>query len=191
MAAEKEKREWQLFLKKRFDEKRAAESGALAAVCVEPQAKCLGPRDYRNLTGSAVVAAAPREASPGASQGVLECVPTSPLAKLPIRATPGAAGLDLFATQALVIQPRSHALVSLGMAMRLPADKQGVIFARSGLALRNMMVCGGGVIDQDYRGDVKVIAMNLGEEPLVVTVGMRIAQLVLINADFTVPGKFG
>ena len=136
------------------------------------------PRDDPTPMKPVVLAAVSEETSRAEEQGVLECFPTSPYAKLPVRATPGAAGLDLFATQAVVIQPRGHAMVSLGMRMCLPVDKQGVIFARSGLAMRNMMVCGGGVIDQDYRGDVKVIAMNLGEKPLEITVGMRIAQLV-------------
>ena len=120
-------------------------------------------------------------------QGVLECFPTSPYAKLPVRGTPGSAGMDLFATHNVKIKPREHAVVSLGMQMKIPVDKQGVIFARSGLAVSHMMVCGGGVVDQDYRGDVKVIAMNLGDKVLEVSVGMRIAQLVLNNADSTVP----
>ena len=105
------------------------------------------------------------------SPKVLECFPTSPYARLPVRGTPGSAGMDLFATQKVNIAPQKHAVVSLGMRIKLPVDKQGVIFARSGLALSHMMVCGGGVIDQDYRGDVKVIAMNLGDKPLAVDVG--------------------
>ena len=99
---------------------------------------------------------------------------------LPSRATPGSAGLDLHAVKEVIVKPNGREWVPLGLKMRIPDGYQGIVFGRSGLASRNGIVIGAGVIDQDFRGDVLVLMFNLGEEELKVTIGMRIAQLVLV-----------
>ena len=100
---------------------------------------------------------------------------------LPRRATPGAAGLDLVAAAPAVIQPGKRALVPTGIALAIPEGLEGEVRPRSGLAWKHGVTClnSPGSIDSDYRGELKVILVNHGEEPFVVERGMRIAQLVL------------
>lgn len=102
---------------------------------------------------------------------------------LPSPATAGAAGLDLAAavTTPVVLAPGARALVPTGFAIALPPGHEGQVRPRSGLALRHgvTLLNAPGTIDEDYRGEVQVILVNLGQEPFTVTRGMRIAQLVV------------
>jgi dUTP pyrophosphatase len=102
---------------------------------------------------------------------------------LPAYATPGAAGMDVVAavSEDLVIAPGARAAVPTGLEMAVPEGYELQVRARSGLALHQGLAVlnGPGTIDSDYRGEVKVILANLGAEDVVVTRGMRIAQLVL------------
>ncbi len=100
---------------------------------------------------------------------------------VPERATPGAAGLDLKSSVDLVIAKSARALVPTGIAIALPDGFEGQVRPRSGLALKHGVTClnSPGTIDSDYRGEVKVILVNHGEEPFAITRGMRIAQLVI------------
>jgi len=102
---------------------------------------------------------------------------------LPAYATAGAAGMDLLAavTEPMTIQPGARALVPTGLCMALPAGHELQIRPRSGLALKHGIVLPNapGTIDEDYRGEVGVIVMNMGDAPFVVERGMRIAQGVL------------
>ncbi len=113
----------------------------------------------------------------------------SPKAKLPVRASDGAAGYDLFASEATVIPASTskdgrvdvgHALVSTGIAIALPAGHVGRIGSRSGLAVKQNIEVGAGWIDPDYRGEVKVELKNLSGEDFRVDEGMRIAQLFIL-----------
>lgn len=103
---------------------------------------------------------------------------------LPAYETAGAAGLDLRAANAedrpILILPGRRALVPTGLTMEIEAGFEGQIRPRSGLALRHGVTCLNtpGTIDSDYRGEVKVLLVNLGEEDFVVTRGMRVAQIV-------------
>ena len=110
---------------------------------------------------------------------------------LPCYATPGAAGLDLCAaiTETLVLTPGARALVPTGFAVELPEGWEGQIRPRSGLAWRHgvSLLNAPGTIDSDYRGEVKVILVNLGQEPFRVERGMRIAQLVLARVARAAP----
>jgi dUTP pyrophosphatase len=94
-----------------------------------------------------------------------------------------AAGMDLPAAveQDLVILPGKRVLVSTGWAFAIPAGFEGQVRPRSGLALRHgvTVLNTPGTIDADYRGEVKVVLVNLGDEPFVVRRGDRIAQLVV------------
>lgn len=104
---------------------------------------------------------------------------------LPRYETSGAAGLDLPAAvpadQPLVLQPLQRALVPTGLKMAIPAGFEGQVRARSGLALKQglALVNAPGTIDSDYRGEIGVLVINLGQEPITLTRGMRIAQLVI------------
>jgi len=108
----------------------------------------------------------------------------SPNAKVPVKATDGAAGYDLFASEATVIPASTvrdgrveigHALVATGIAISLPPGHVGRIGARSGLSTRHNIEVGAGWIDPDYRGELKIELKNF-----VVEVGMRIAQLLVL-----------
>jgi dUTP pyrophosphatase len=102
---------------------------------------------------------------------------------LPQYATADSAGLDLLAAvdADLVLQPGARALVPTGLAIALPPGYEAQVRPRSGLALRNgiALLNSPGTVDADYRGEVGVILINLGQEPFVVTRGMRIAQMVV------------
>jgi dUTP pyrophosphatase len=101
---------------------------------------------------------------------------------IPTRATPGSAGFDLRAAirEPLTLQPGRRALVPCGVALAIPEGWEGQVRPRSGLAARHgvTVLNAPGTIDSDYRGEVKVPLVNLGEEPFVVTRGERIAQIL-------------
>jgi dUTP pyrophosphatase len=96
-----------------------------------------------------------------------------------------AAGLDLVAAVAadapIVIAPGRWAAVPTGLALELPAGTEGQVRPRSGLAAQHgvTVLNAPGTIDADYRGEVKVLLVNLGPDSFTVTRGMRIAQLVI------------
>ena len=102
---------------------------------------------------------------------------------LPRYMTPGAAGMDLYAAPeaALVVEPGTRALVPCGFAIAIPRGYEGQVRPRSGLALKHGLSIPNapGTIDSDYRGEVCVILINLGREPVTVAPGDRIAQLVV------------
>ena len=108
---------------------------------------------------------------------------------LPSYATGGAAGLDIVAAEEVTIAPGERHAVATGFAIAIPAGYEGQVRPRSGLALKHGITCLNtpGTIDSDYRGEIKVILVNLGTEPFEVKRGMRIAQLVpapVLRADF-------
>jgi dUTP diphosphatase len=102
---------------------------------------------------------------------------------IPEPATPGSAGLDLRACvpQPVVIEPGRRLLVPTGFRIALPPGYEGQVRPRSGLALRQglTMLNTPGTIDADYRGEIAVIVINLGQEPVTISRGDRIAQLVI------------
>jgi dUTP pyrophosphatase len=104
---------------------------------------------------------------------------------LPAYETAGAAGMDLRAAvdegQPLVLRPGARVAVPTGLAIALPPGHEAQVRPRSGLALRNGVapLNSPGTVDADYRGEIKVILINLGEEDFVIRRGDRIAQLVI------------
>ena len=102
---------------------------------------------------------------------------------LPARASDHAAGFDLRAAvdAPLVLGPGERALIPTGISVAIPPGYEGQVRPRSGLAIRNgiALVNAPGTIDADYRGEVQVIAINLGSEPFAIGRGDRIAQLVI------------
>ncbi|WP_341632333.1 dUTP diphosphatase [Sphingomonas agri] len=99
---------------------------------------------------------------------------------LPSYATEGAAGLDVVAAEDLTLVPGQRHAVATGFAIAIPTGYEVQVRPRSGLALKHGVTCLNtpGTIDEDYRGEVKVILANLGSEPFSVRRGERIAQLV-------------
>ncbi|WP_441510008.1 dUTP diphosphatase [Bosea sp. TAF32] len=102
---------------------------------------------------------------------------------LPAYETAGAAGLDLRAAIAgpLVLAPGERALIPTGLAMQLPDGFEGQVRPRSGLAAKHgvTVLNAPGTVDSDYRGEVKVPLINLGQEAFAIARGDRIAQLVI------------
>ncbi|WP_416796468.1 dUTP diphosphatase [Ciceribacter azotifigens] len=104
---------------------------------------------------------------------------------LPSYETAGAAGMDLRAavteSAPMTLVPGQRALVPTGFIMEIPEGFEAQIRPRSGLALKNGVTCLNtpGTIDSDYRGEVKVLLINLGEEAFEIVRGMRIAQMVI------------
>lgn len=119
---------------------------------------------------------------------VLRLAARDPALPLPAYATAGAAGLDLVASLAppdraagLTLAFGARALVPTGLAVEIPEGYELQIRPRSGLALRHglALVNSPGTIDSDYRGEIGIIVINLGAEPVTLAHGMRIAQAVL------------
>ncbi|MFN3859359.1 MAG: dUTP diphosphatase [Caulobacter sp.] len=113
---------------------------------------------------------------------------------LPAYETALAAGMDLRAAvpedEPMTLKPMSRAMLPTGLAMALPAGFEAQVRPRSGLAAKAGITClnSPGTIDADYRGEVKVILINLGEEDFVIRRGERIAQMVVapvVQASWT------
>lgn len=98
---------------------------------------------------------------------------------VPHRGSDLAAGFDLYADQSLTIWPTEQRLVGTGIACALAYDKAGLIWPRSGLAVKHEIDTRAGVIDADYRGEIKVLLRNESTKPFDIQAGMRIAQLVV------------
>ena len=100
---------------------------------------------------------------------------------LPAYAHPGDAGLDLHAAEDLVLAPGERRAVSTGLRIAVPEGWAGFVHPRSGLAARHGITVANapGTIDSGYRGDLAVLLINLGPEPVGIDRGDRIAQLVL------------
>ena len=107
-----------------------------------------------------------------------------PRAKVPAYATPGAAAADLCAVldEPLTLAPMQRALVPTGLAIELPGPHAvALVYARSGLSIKHglCMANGVGVVDSDYRGELKVPMINLGTEAYTIQPGERVAQLCI------------
>lgn len=108
-------------------------------------------------------------------------------ARLPHRATPWAAGADLHCADAFVLQPGERRLVPTGISIEIPHGYYGRVAPRSGLAVRHGIDTMAGVIDADYRGEVNVLLINLGENAVEFGAGERIAQLII---EYAAPSEF-
>jgi len=99
-------------------------------------------------------------------------------ARVPTLGSNSAAGFDIYSVDSMEILPNSRKLVSTGISIKLPFGVYGRIAPRSGLAVKNGIHVGAGVIDQDYRGEIKVLLFNLSNEIFYIQKGDRIAQLI-------------
>jgi dUTP pyrophosphatase len=115
----------------------------------------------------------------------------------PARATEGAAGMDLRACidEPVVIEPGKIRSIPSGIAIELPAGYAGFVFARSGLGIKHGITLPNcvGVIDSDYRGEIRVGLINLSDTPYTIHPGDRVAQLVVmpVASPTLIEGEIG
>lgn len=98
-------------------------------------------------------------------------------AKIPQKGTQKSAGFDLYSSEELIIKPKTRSLVSTGIKISIPDDCYGQIAPRSGLSLKGIDI-GAGVIDSDYRGEIKILLLNNSENDFKVEIGSKIAQII-------------
>lgn len=112
------------------------------------------------------------------------------LAHQPTRNDPGSAGFDLYGVEKITVSPGKKALINTGIIISFPDDLVGKIEPRSGLALNHGIDVMAGIIDSSYRGEIKVLLINLGDKSFTAEPGMRIAQIIFskiaIPTNFTV-----
>jgi dUTP pyrophosphatase len=101
----------------------------------------------------------------------------------PRYASDAAAGADLHAAEALTLAPGDRAAVATALHLELPPGHVGLVWPRSGLALKHGIDTLAGVVDSDYRGEVKVVLVNHGREPFHIQPGDRIAQLLVQRVE--------
>jgi dUTP pyrophosphatase len=104
-------------------------------------------------------------------------------AKLPMRGSAHAIGADLCCVEAFTLQPLERKLISTGLAIEIHEGYYGRIAPRSGLAVKHGIDTLAGVIDSDYRGEIRVLLINFSEEIVRFTAGERIAQLIIEKAE--------
>jgi dUTP pyrophosphatase len=107
-------------------------------------------------------------------------------ARLPTRAYPGDAGLDLYALEEGVLEPGERASVRTGIAVEIREGEAGLVLPRSGLAARHgiALVNAPGLIDAGYRGEIRVLLLNTDRaSAFTIAAGDRIAQLVLVKVQ--------
>jgi dUTP pyrophosphatase len=106
---------------------------------------------------------------------------------LPVYGSEHAVGLDVVSAESLVLAPGARHPVATGIAMAIPHGYEVQVRSRSGTAVRRGITCLTGTIDSDYRGELKVVLVNLGADPFEIIRGERIAQLVpapVLRANF-------
>lgn len=107
--------------------------------------------------------------------------------EMPVYKTRGSAGIDLKANikDSIELEPLERALIPTGLFMSIPEGYEAQIRGRSGLALNHGITLANGIgtIDSDYRGEIKVIIVNLGKEPYIINKGDRIAQMVFAKYE--------
>jgi len=106
-------------------------------------------------------------------------------AKIPFRQTEGSSGYDLYSNEEFTLKPSDIVLVSTGISMEIPQGYEAQVRPRSGLALKKgiTVLNTPGTIDADYRGEVKVILINLGKKEVVLNKYERVAQLVFQKVE--------
>eukprot|EP01035_Chromulina_nebulosa_P018033 gene18033-23675_t len=113
------------------------------------------------------------------SSEVMKVKKLTEFAIMPIRGSKFAAGFDLSSAYKTIVPARGKAIVKTDIAIAIPEGTYARIAPRSGLAAKNFIDVGAGVVDYDYRGNVGVILFNHGEDDFVINPGDRIAQLIL------------
>jgi dUTP pyrophosphatase len=102
----------------------------------------------------------------------------TPEAKVPAYAHPGDAGMDLFSCVDMSLAPGEAKPVPTGIQMAIPQGYVGLVWDKSGISLKGVHRLAG-VVDAGYRGEVRIVMVNLGAEPFVIRAGMKIAQMLI------------
>jgi len=110
-------------------------------------------------------------------------IPVSGTGMPPKRSSEHAAGADLFAVESFILAPGERRTISTGLSMAIPAGYVGLVWPRSGLALKHGIDTMAGVVDSDYRGEVKVLLINHGKHPFKIQKGDRIAQMLIQKVE--------
>jgi dUTP pyrophosphatase len=110
-------------------------------------------------------------------------VVVGPGGALPEYASAAAAGADLRASEAVELAPGARAAVATALRLEIPPGHVGLVWPRSGLAVRHGIDTLAGVIDSDYRGELKVVLVNHGDEPFRIAPGDRVAQLLVQRVE--------
>ncbi|KAF2432869.1 dUTPase [Tothia fuscella] len=134
----------------------------------------LFPDEGRASPTPVAMTSAPTESVPSLQVQLL-----SPKAQAPTRGSDFAAGYDLYSAEDNAVPARGKAMISTGIAIAVPAGTYGRVAPRSGLAAKHSIDTGAGVIDADYRGEVKVILFNFSDNDFAIKTGDRIAQLII------------
>jgi dUTP pyrophosphatase len=115
----------------------------------------------------------------------IEVTRLDPAAALPAYAREGDAGLDLHALSDVTLAPRHRALVGTGLSIAIPTGYAGLVLPRSGLALTQgvTVLNAPGLVDAGYRGELKVLLVNHGDQPVTLRRGERVAQLVIQRVE--------
>ena len=114
-----------------------------------------------------------------------------PHAQFPKYQTEGSSGADLVAaiSETFTIPPSGRVLIPTGVMLEIPEGYEGQVRPRSGISLQDGVIVVLGSIDSDYRGEIRIIVINLGSDPFAVVPGMRLAQLVIspvVQGDFEI-----
>lgn len=107
----------------------------------------------------------------------------NPEAKIPNYAKPGDAGMDLYSAQDLILKPGERTLVGTGIKMELPDGYASLIWDKSGIAGNFGIKTMGGVIDATYRGEYKIVLINLSKKDFIVKKGIKIAQILIQKVE--------
>jgi dUTP pyrophosphatase len=113
-----------------------------------------------------------------ASEGVVRFAKITDKGFMPVKGSSGAAGFDLKSAYSYTIPPHGKEIINTDIRIKLPPGCYGRIAPRSGLAAKNFIDVGAGVIDGDYRGNIGVVLFNHSDKEFVVRPGDRIAQLI-------------
>ena len=121
----------------------------------------------------------PSPATTATAIAVLEFKRVDDRATLPSRGSELSAGLDLYSIEDITIEPRKRTLAKTGLAVAIPPGHYGRIAPRSGLAMKLGLDVLSGVIDSDYRGEIGCLLYNTGDEPIQLSAGSKICQLII------------
>lgn len=102
---------------------------------------------------------------------------------VPEYAHPGDAGADLRASEDVVVPARGKASVDTGLRLAIPQGYVGLVWPRSGLAFKQSIDCGAGVVDASYRGEVRVLLFNHSDQDCLLKKGERVAQLLIQKVE--------
>jgi len=121
----------------------------------------------------------PSPATTATAIAVLEFKRIDDRATLPSRGSELSAGLDLYSIEDITIEPGKRTLAKTGLAVAIPPGHYGRIAPRSGLAMKHGLDVLSGVIDSDYRGEIGCLLYNTGDEPIQLSAGSKICQLII------------